>query len=139
MEPLGSTSADVEALAAKLFAEMVDDLVQDITFLAVKSIKRARQPCSVCHTFCQTDHGSAPSTSKAHQKSLLSHSGGDDAAKSSSQPAGTGSSSKADPMLSCQNCKRPIASSRYAHHLSGCLGLGNSRRGAMRASAQRSA
>lgn len=45
-----SASGDVEALAAKLYAEMVDDLVQDLTFLAVKSMKRARQPCSVCHT-----------------------------------------------------------------------------------------
>lgn len=45
-----SSSGDVEALAAKLYTEMVDDLVQDLTFLAVKSMKRARQPCSVCHT-----------------------------------------------------------------------------------------
>ncbi|EKM48641.1 uncharacterized protein PHACADRAFT_266236 [Phanerochaete carnosa HHB-10118-sp] len=32
----------------------------------------------------------------------------------------------------CSVCKRQIASNRYAPHLSGCMGLGNSRRGAAR-------
>lgn len=46
----GCASKDVGELATKLYAEMVDDLVQDLTFLAVQSIKRTRQPCNVCHT-----------------------------------------------------------------------------------------
>lgn len=43
-------SASIEALAARLYAEMVDDYVDELTFAAVKSIKRTRQECSVCHT-----------------------------------------------------------------------------------------
>jgi hypothetical protein len=45
----GRAGKDVGELASKLYAEMVDDLVQDLTFLAVKSIKRTRQLCNVCH------------------------------------------------------------------------------------------
>ncbi|KAG9036299.1 hypothetical protein FRB95_009447 [Tulasnella sp. JGI-2019a] len=43
------------------------------------------------------------------------------------------SKDKSDILIDCSNCQRPIASNRYAPHLSSCLGLSNgTRRGAAR-------
>lgn len=43
-------STFIDALANKLYAELLGDVVDGIIFEGVKSVKRARQLCSVCHS-----------------------------------------------------------------------------------------
>ncbi|KIY51383.1 hypothetical protein FISHEDRAFT_71008 [Fistulina hepatica ATCC 64428] len=137
-------------LSKRIFSAMVDDLVMDAALQAHHDVAKSRAVCSVCNTRCglgepkicfrqqslhQTytpqAHASSPSTSQA------SCGPGTPSASASKATNGTGtpSSSKADNIIyvTCSNCSRQIASSRFAPHLSSCMGLASARRAAPRA------
>ncbi|KII93669.1 hypothetical protein PLICRDRAFT_49690 [Plicaturopsis crispa FD-325 SS-3] len=117
----------LSALASRVFNTMLDDVVLDVTLQSHHEAARNRAICHVCNTR-HTVHAAGPSNSAAPTVSTASPSAAN----------GTGAStpsSKSDGNIyfDCLNCKRPIASNRYAPHLSGCMGLGTgSRRGAAR-------
>ncbi|KAF9073866.1 hypothetical protein BDP27DRAFT_1318291 [Rhodocollybia butyracea] len=121
----------LQALSTKLFCDLLDDFVMDITFDVHSEVSRSRATCKTCGTRCNAAHvpklSSQPLTtvpSPSSSETPLASEGG------TNTPNGV----KGDGTmpLVCVNCQRTVASNRYAPHLSNCMGLNTSRRGAMR-------
>ncbi|KAF9520636.1 hypothetical protein BS47DRAFT_648674 [Hydnum rufescens UP504] len=129
----------ISALTKIIFDAMVDEGVSEIIFEAHKSIARARQPCSICHAHCQSAHVSTSliTTAPKAPEPLQLPRPDTPLIGQQKSPAANAASAKSDVLLTCLNCSRPMASSRYAQHLSSCMGLGNSRRGAIRNTASK--
>ncbi|THH26653.1 hypothetical protein EUX98_g7532 [Antrodiella citrinella] len=100
----------ISTLASRIYNKMLDDIMMDVVLKAHQEVARSRTICTICHTRCG-------------QVSLEADTGTNTPVNGKSE--GTA-------YFECENCKRQIASNRYAPHLSSCLGLGNSRRGAIR-------
>ncbi|KAF8640935.1 hypothetical protein AX17_000582 [Amanita inopinata Kibby_2008] len=117
---------------------MLDDLAVDAALQSHQEILRSRAVCSICHTRCQAVHTPGPSNAvapsrantplSADAKPVLNGTG-------TSTPTSSAKTDNNTPYLECVNCNRQIAASRYAPHLSSCMGLATARRGAVRASA----
>ncbi|KAF9459474.1 hypothetical protein BDZ94DRAFT_1268261 [Collybia nuda] len=128
------------ALTSRIFSAMLEDLIIDATLQSHHEVARSRAVCRVCHTRCGSMHSSIastaasqPITSRADTPSLT----GDKASGSSGTGTNTPTSVKDGNLyLECVNCARQIASSRYATHLAGCMGLSSARRGAARGNAK---
>jgi len=113
----------------------------DVVIESHQAIARSRSICHVCHTRCGLVHlpGQASGTSQgAGSSSRLPTPSEEARAAETYSPAGTGTNTPTNGkaggnvLLECVNCKRQMASNRYASHLSDCMGLSNSRRGATR-------
>ncbi|KAH8100529.1 hypothetical protein BXZ70DRAFT_1022499 [Cristinia sonorae] len=121
----------IATLSNRIFNNMVDEVIMDVVLRAHREVARSRTVCSICHTRCAGIHvpGSVATQPHASSSQQSPH---------ESQDGETGPNTPVNGKLDgtvyfdCENCKRPIASNRYAPHLSSCLGLGNSRRGAAR-------
>ncbi|KAJ7071236.1 hypothetical protein C8F01DRAFT_1362978 [Mycena amicta] len=119
--------------ANRLFAVMLEDLVMDVTLQSHREVSRSLSVCAVCQTRCSAVHVPPPLASQASPSR-----------PSTPVPNGSGGTGTSTPTkegnlyLSCLVCSRQIASSRYASHLSSCLGLGTTRRTAARGSAMKS-
>ncbi|KAJ7630724.1 hypothetical protein FB45DRAFT_544608 [Roridomyces roridus] len=156
MPPKSQRDDTLSALATRIFAVMLDDIVMDVTLQSHHETIRTRSICSVCKTRwaacallvstlmeheCRCGAVHTPSHNPVVPPSALPSRPSTPAANGS---AGTGTSTptstKADGSLylECVQCSRQIASNRYAPHLSSCMGLSTSRRGAVRASAAKS-
>ncbi|TRM61413.1 hypothetical protein BD626DRAFT_500947 [Schizophyllum amplum] len=134
-----STSENDEllnSLSSRIFSLLVDDLVMDAALQAHRDAAKSRAICASCGTRCSavrtpTQSGQAsPCKASAFSRSgtpSVSNNG----ANGSSTPNKDGVL-----YLECVNCQRQIASSRYAPHLSSCMGLNTSRRAAVRGSAK---
>ncbi|KAJ6519607.1 hypothetical protein C8R45DRAFT_27959 [Mycena sanguinolenta] len=113
---------------------MLEDIVMDVTLQSHHETARSRSICPVCKTRCSSVHAPThPPVASQSQPSRPST-----PAANGSAGTGTSTPTKTDGnaiYLECVNCSRQIASSRYAPHLSSCLGLATSRRGAARGSA----
>ncbi|TCD70064.1 hypothetical protein EIP91_005045 [Steccherinum ochraceum] len=126
----------ITTLANRIYANMVDEIVMDVVLRAHREIARSRAVCSVCHTRCGEIHvpGSSgqtqPVASSSSQRSPHDLAGALEAESGTATPVN--GKSEGTVYFECENCKRQIASNRYAPHLSSCLGLGNSRRSAVR-------
>ncbi|KAI0336055.1 hypothetical protein GY45DRAFT_1342176 [Cubamyces sp. BRFM 1775] len=110
----------VAELSSTIFAEMLEEILMDVVQQSHKEIARARAVCDVCHT----------------SSSRVPTPNGDARAGDGNSPSGTGANTPVNGKdgtiyLECVECKRSIASNRYASHLASCMGLGN-RRGAAR-------
>ncbi|KZT06767.1 uncharacterized protein LAESUDRAFT_725528 [Laetiporus sulphureus 93-53] len=128
-------------LASRIFSTMVEETLMDVVLESHQAISRSKTVCPVCHTYCKAAHTSGPSgtaSQPAASSSRLPTPSDEAKATDQNSPAGTGMStptngkSNGNILLECVNCKRQIASNRYASHLGDCMGLANSRRGAVR-------
>jgi len=112
---------------------MLDDIMMDVVLKAHQEVARSRTVCSICHTRCGEIH--LPGTSSGSQQPMASSSSHQSPGSHEGETGtNTPVNGKSDGTVyfECENCRRQIASNRYAPHLSSCLGLGNSRRGAVR-------
>ncbi|KAF8624882.1 hypothetical protein AX15_005751 [Amanita polypyramis BW_CC] len=125
------------AQTARILRAMIDDLAADTALQSHQEISRSRAVCDLCHTRCQAVHIPGPSNALAPSRA-------DSPVSADTKPTETETgtptgnvSTKMDgtSYLECVNCNRQIASSRYAPHLSACMGLATARRGAVRANA----
>ncbi|KAG6902806.1 hypothetical protein C0995_011293 [Termitomyces sp. Mi166 len=115
------------ALSARIFSAMVNDLVMDVTLQAHQEVLRS------LHTPGLSGTNSQPTAANSRPSTPASAVDG----KAANNSAGTGtntptSAKDGNLYLECVNCSRQIASSRYAPHLTSCLGLNTARRGAAR-------
>ncbi|KAF8480937.1 hypothetical protein DFH94DRAFT_435676 [Russula ochroleuca] len=131
----------LDTLALRLFDAMLDDIVVDVALQSHQEVARSRRKCDVCHTHCRQVHTPAPAstagTATASQSTLPGSRPGTpprDAGTPTVAGTPNGSVNKDGTMiLDCVGCGRPMASNRYASHLSGCIGTGTgTRRAAVR-------
>ncbi|KAJ6627142.1 hypothetical protein B0H10DRAFT_1995646 [Mycena sp. CBHHK59/15] len=133
----------ISALTTRIFSAMLDDLSMDVVLQSHHEIARSRSICTVCKTRCSSVHTPSQSQIVAQPPTPSRPSTPSDA-KVANGTVGTGTSTptsiKADGnlYLECVNCSRQIASNRYAPHLSSCMGLATTRRGAARGNAAKS-
>ncbi|KZW02147.1 hypothetical protein EXIGLDRAFT_736854 [Exidia glandulosa HHB12029] len=128
----------LNGFTSRLFDAMLSDIVMDVALQSHSEIARSRELCERCNTRCGTVH-IPPSAARANGTGSRAHtplpSPSKAAGSAVASGAGTpnGKDAKGDSsgnvMLECMNCKRSVASNRFAQHLSGCLGLaGGARR-----------
>ncbi|TBU64833.1 hypothetical protein BD310DRAFT_913472 [Dichomitus squalens] len=123
----------VAELSSTIFAAMLEEILMDVVQESHKEIARSRAVCDVCHTRCGAVHVPGPSNANANGSRIPTPSGD---LKNGESPSATGTNTPVNGKdgnvyFECLECKRQIASNRYAPHLAGCMGLGN-RRGAAR-------
>ncbi|EGO20972.1 hypothetical protein SERLADRAFT_475482 [Serpula lacrymans var. lacrymans S7.9] len=126
----------LSALTSRIFAAMLDDIVMDAALQSHHEITRTRAICHICNTRCGLVHGSGSSYSQSASHPSPSSVGN----ATTNGATGTGASTptsiktaEGNVLYECVNCKRQIASNRYAPHLSSCMGIGTgTRRGAVR-------
>ncbi|KAF8971546.1 hypothetical protein BDZ97DRAFT_1936716 [Flammula alnicola] len=114
-----------------------------LLYLYIHSTEYMLYRCGSIHTpgSAGGNEASASGHAAASRANTPSSAGSNDVAMKG-QPNGTGTSTptslKADGSmyLECVSCSRQIAYSRYAPHLSSCMGLGTARRGAVRGGAK---
>ncbi|KAM6497931.1 hypothetical protein JOM56_005879 [Amanita muscaria] len=137
--PKSEREEAISALTARFFRAMVDDLAMDAALQSFQEISRSRAVCNVCHTRCQAVHSPGPSSTviAPSRAETPSSEAPRPEPETETPPTGSANGAKADGTihLECVNCNRQIAPSRYAPHLSACMGLATSRRGAVRANA----
>ncbi|OSD05987.1 hypothetical protein PYCCODRAFT_1431810 [Trametes coccinea BRFM310] len=124
----------VAELSATIFSAMLEEILMDVVQQSHKEIARARAVCDICHTRCNAVH--VPGPSNAAGSSRVPTPNGDTQPVDGQSPAATGTNTPVNGKdgtvyFECLECKRQIASNRYAPHLSSCMGIGN-RRGAAR-------
>ncbi|TFY72647.1 hypothetical protein EVG20_g359 [Dentipellis fragilis] len=148
----------ISSLASRIFSALVDDLVMDAALQSHKEVVRSRAVCEVCHTRCGQAHISGPSnanvTALSQNGASSSRQGTPIEGRASGTPGTSTPNGMKDGNLECVNCNRfvctlsaillesladaappflKIAPSRYAPHLSSCMGIGTgTRRGAAR-------
>ncbi|KAH9487132.1 hypothetical protein JR316_0001201 [Psilocybe cubensis] len=138
--PKSEREETLAALTARVFAAMLEELVMDATLQTHHEVVRGKSVCTTLHNPRTTNDNSRPSGFGQRADTPSSTSGYDGGA-SKGVPNGTGASTptslKGDgaQLLECVSCQRQLAPNRYAPHLTTCLGLSTSRRGAVRGNA----
>lgn len=127
----------MSALTSLILSSLLDELVLDATLQSHHEIARSRAVCQVCKTRCNAVHV-PPALNNTSQQGP-SRSG---TPSSNGEPKGTGANTptngrgEGSTWVDCILCKRQVAPSRYAPHLSSCMGLASSRRGAQRSNSK---
>ncbi|KAF8887930.1 hypothetical protein CPB84DRAFT_1478597 [Gymnopilus junonius] len=155
--PKSEREETLAALSARIFASMLDELVMDATLQSHQEVLRVsvketlssemliiillfpnEYSCGSIHNTGSAGNGNDATASGQRSDTPFS-AGSYEAAKVQINGSnGTGSSTptnlKGDPgpLLECVVCSRPMASNRYAPHLSSCMGFNNTRRVAVR-------
>ncbi|KAK2462069.1 hypothetical protein APHAL10511_006532 [Amanita phalloides] len=119
----------VSALAARILRAMIDDFALDAALQSHQEIARSRAVCNICHTRCQAVHVPGPSNIAA-APSRADTPLSSDAKLTAETETSTPNCNNGTNYLECVNCNRQVAPSRYAPHLSACMGLATARRGA---------
>ncbi|RPD63178.1 hypothetical protein L227DRAFT_416616 [Lentinus tigrinus ALCF2SS1-6] len=119
--------------SSTIFSAMLEEILMDVVQQSHKEIARSRAVCDVCHTRCGA--GSWVSGSRIPTPTGEARPG------DGNSPMATGSNtpvngSNGTVYFECLECKRQVASNRFATHLSGCMGLNNRRGAARNASAK---
>ncbi|KAJ3828515.1 hypothetical protein F5880DRAFT_888694 [Lentinula raphanica] len=118
----------LSSLSNKLFCDFLDDFIMDIALEAHAEVFKSRAVCEICGTRCNAvslSQRTQPSSSRAETPSVV---------EGSTNTPNSGKGADGTIHLECVNCQRMVASNRYAPHLSNCMGLNSSRRGAVRGS-----
>ncbi|KIM48414.1 hypothetical protein M413DRAFT_230934 [Hebeloma cylindrosporum] len=138
----------LQALTARVFSAMLDELIMDATLQSHHEVARGRAVCGVCHTRCGSVHtpaaagnNDASSSHAASRADTPSSAASNEFGSKGQQTNGTGTSTPTslkdgNIVLECVSCSRQIASNRYAPHLSSCMGLNSARRAAVRGNAK---
>ncbi|ORY34883.1 hypothetical protein BCR39DRAFT_515359 [Naematelia encephala] len=163
---MSTREAEINSAATAILEEMISDLILSTAISAHREIKRGLVLCGTCNTFCRSHNVLELSSSSASSSSLRVPSieaGSSTSRSNSPQPpsaesrvagylvgpekgtggaTGIGSGSgrmdgSGNVFFDCLVCSRPIASNRYAPHLSSCLGFNGGRRGAARSAANK--
>ncbi|KAH9921971.1 uncharacterized protein BXZ73DRAFT_51499 [Epithele typhae] len=124
----------VAELSTAFFTEMLQEILMDVVQQTHQEAARTRAVCDVCHTRCVLPlRLPAPFRKAGSSRVPTPHTEAKgDGASPATNGANTPANGKDGPvLLECVECKRQIASNRYAPHLSSCMGIGN-RRGAAR-------
>ncbi|KAJ7225734.1 hypothetical protein GGX14DRAFT_422031 [Mycena pura] len=135
--PKSQKEETLSTLATRLFNVMLEDLVMDVTLQSHHEVARS---LSVCSLHCPSAKFHAPANPPvASQPPPLSRPSTPAANGSGGTGTSTPTSAKDGNLyLECLSCSRQIASNRYAPHLSSCMGLATTRRGAARGTAVKS-
>jgi len=112
----------INILASRLFSALLDDLTMDIALRAHHEVAKSRAVCTVCNTRCGMAHPNGTSVQPSQDPASGSHELS--VREDSSSNAGTSVSADDVGNFECVVCKRKVAASRYAPHLSSCMGLG---------------
>lgn len=138
--PKSEREETMSALTSLILSSILDELVLDTALQAHHEVARSGAVCQICKTRCNAVHvPPSLNTASSSQLGAPSRSG---TPSSNGEPRGTGSNtptngkSEGTVYLECINCSRQISSNRYAPHLSSCMGLSNSRRGAPRSNSK---
>ncbi|TEB35113.1 hypothetical protein FA13DRAFT_1788700 [Coprinellus micaceus] len=136
--PKSEREETISSLSSLILSSILDELVMDAALSAHHEIARAGAVCQVCKAKCNAVHippSLANMSASSSQLVVPSRSG----TPSSTGDKGTGTSTPTNGKgeggilyLECLQCSRQISSNRYAPHLSSCMGLSHSRRGAPR-------
>lgn len=129
MAPKKERDEALNEFSNRIFSAMLEELLMDVVLQSHQEIARSKSVCEICHTRCNAVHIPGPSNGSASGTTQPSPDGA--RALNGSSANGTDTPS-GNIYFDCSVCNRPIASNRYAPHLSSCMGLGNSRRGATR-------
>ncbi|KAH7104709.1 hypothetical protein BKA62DRAFT_693146 [Auriculariales sp. MPI-PUGE-AT-0066] len=118
----------LSAIASQMFETMLSEVVMSVALQSHNEIARARETCNLLHvpppparqsTAGSRAHTPVPTPNPAKPGSMNGTLNVKDTAKTDGNV-----------LIECSNCKRSVASNRFAQHLSGCLGLaGGARRG----------
>lgn len=127
----------ISKLTAMTLSAMISELVMDAALQAHYEVQKLNALCDICHTRCGTAHASSstgPVNPTSPRPPSPSIEGKQSTPTGSVSGASTGpANGKSDGTIyfECLGCKRQIASSRYAPHLSSCVGagIGNRRSG----------
>ncbi|TFK30403.1 hypothetical protein FA15DRAFT_662358 [Coprinopsis marcescibilis] len=131
-------------LTALVLSSLLDELVLDCTLQAHREIAKASTVCNVCNTRCSSVHvpssfaqlpGSSSQSQTIPSRSESPSSNGDFKIQTGTSTP-TNNKGDGNLLLKCLKCSQRIASNRFAPHLSTCMGLSNSRRGAPRANSK---
>ncbi|KAH6917422.1 hypothetical protein BKA70DRAFT_1252134 [Coprinopsis sp. MPI-PUGE-AT-0042] len=125
----------LSTLTGLVLSSLLDELLLDCTLQAHKEVAKSSTVCKVCNTRCRAVH--VPSSLSQQSTNIPSRSGTPSSTGELKSHTGTSTPTSAKVegalLLDCVSCGRQIASNRYAPHLSSCMGLSSSRRGAPRA------
>ncbi|EIW86531.1 hypothetical protein CONPUDRAFT_141048 [Coniophora puteana RWD-64-598 SS2] len=112
----------INILASRLFSALLDDLTMDIALRAHHEVAKSRAVCAVCNTRCGMAHPNGTSVQPSQDPASGSH----ELSVKEESGSNAGTSVSADDIgnFECLVCKRKVAASRYAPHLSKCMGLG---------------
>ncbi|KAI1797662.1 hypothetical protein LXA43DRAFT_1088744 [Ganoderma leucocontextum] len=124
----------VAELSSTIFTAMLEEILMDVVQDSHKEIARSRVVCDVCHTRCGTVHVPRSNANATASGSRIPTPTGE--MRTGDSPSATGANTPVNGKdgnvyFECLECKRPVASNRYAPHLANCMGIGN-RRGAAR-------
>ncbi|KAJ4476726.1 hypothetical protein J3R30DRAFT_3488544 [Lentinula aciculospora] len=123
----------LSTLGNRLFCDFLDDFIMDVALEAHAEVARSRALCETCGTQCNAAHVPLSLNQLSRTQTSSSRAETPSAVEATNTPnAGKGSDGTIH--LECVNCQRMVASNRYAPHLSNCMGLNSSRRGAVRGS-----
>ncbi|KAI8995343.1 hypothetical protein BD414DRAFT_237867 [Trametes punicea] len=130
----------VAELSSVIFTAMLEDILMDVVQQSHKEIARARAVCDICHTRCNAVHVPGPSNAAGSSR-VPTPNGGDTQPADGLSPSANGTNTPVNGKdgtvyFECLECKRQIASNRYAPHLSSCMGIGNRRGSARNATAK---
>ncbi|GJE87788.1 Sgf11 domain-containing protein [Phanerochaete sordida] len=129
MAPKKERDEALNEFSNRMFSSMLEELLMDVVLQSHQEIARSKSVCEICHTRCNAVHVPGPSNGSTSGTAQPSPDG--TRALDGSSANGTDTPT-GNIYFECSVCKRQIASNRYAPHLSSCMGLGNSRRGATR-------
>ncbi|KAJ3758165.1 hypothetical protein EV360DRAFT_94808 [Lentinula raphanica] len=148
----------LSSLSNKLFCDFLDDFIMDIALEAHAEVFKSRAVCEICGTrsvlafvgagvtrvisrskliisLCSTHHTAhVPVSLSQRTQTSSSRAETPSAVEGSTNTPNSGKGADGTIHLECVNCQRMVASNRYAPHLSNCMGLNSSRRGAVRGS-----
>ncbi|KAI0724320.1 hypothetical protein C8T65DRAFT_824616 [Cerioporus squamosus] len=129
----------VAELSSTIFTAMLEEILMDVVQQSHKEIARSRAVCDVCHTRCCSVH--VPGSSNNASGSRIPTPTGEARLADGNSPSATGTNTPVNGkdgtvLFECLECKRQVASNRFATHLSGCMGLNNRRGAARNASAK---
>ncbi|KAL7411155.1 hypothetical protein BDY24DRAFT_396794 [Mrakia frigida] len=145
-----SPSDPISAMLPSLLSSLLTEIALDVALEAHSEIKRGRLLCTVCGTFCKASGSHCPppsnlSISAANSQTLQANASPSSSRSTTPMPSSlvgskkplsalekdfnqpTVDSSSGNIYFDCLNCSKPIASVRYAPHLSKCLGLAGRR------------
>ncbi|KAI0085611.1 hypothetical protein BDY19DRAFT_964785 [Irpex rosettiformis] len=137
MAPKKERDEALNDFTARIFSGLLEEVLMDVVLQSHQETARFNAVCDICHTRCNSDHISDSSTGGTPSSSQLNQPNGQTLTVDPAALSGNGSGStngNGFTYFDCNVCGRAIASNRFAPHLSSCMGLGNSRRGAVRTS-----
>ncbi|KAH9947660.1 hypothetical protein B0H21DRAFT_737467 [Amylocystis lapponica] len=131
----------VSELASRVLSAMLEEVLMDVVLQSHQEIARSRTVCGICHTRCGAVHVPGPSSATTQAVGSSSHVSSPSGETKSAEANGSATTGTNTPVngksdgnvyFECGICNKRVASNRYAPHLSNCMGLSSSRRGAAR-------